>query len=76
MDHYNNKYGNVKQAILQLKTPLLASFFSFFFLLFLLDSAIRHALIKQQAPFGSKLLLDTDQTAQTHMQTEVQPEPT
>lgn len=46
-----------------------------FFFLFLFNSAIRATLIKQQALFGFKLLLDTDQTAWTHMQTKVQPEP-
>lgn len=48
--------------------------FNFFFL-FLFNSAIKATLIKQQALFGFKLLLDTDQAAQTSMQTEVQPEP-
>lgn len=49
--------------------------FNFFFFLFLFNSAIKATLIKQQALFGFKLLLDTDQAAQTSTQTEVQPEP-
>lgn len=69
--HFNTKHGNIKQTLLELENYLNA--LSFFFL-FLFNSAIRVTLIKQQALLGFRLLLDTDQTFQTHMQTKVQPE--
>lgn len=67
--HFNTKHGNIKQALLQLNNSLL-----YFFFLFLFNSTIRVTLIKQQALLGFRLLLDADQTSQTHMQTKVQPE--